>query len=316
MTEKFKILKIISFAAIIMIIITVLSAAIDPSSTNAGMEKKDKVMIELNNEQENSIDVFVLGDSEAYRSITPLEMYRDYGFTTYVSASPAQKTYQTYEMLSSILENQTPKVCILDTNHFFTEYTHIASVLPKIEAAFPIFKYHNIWKSVFAPSYEYDETVTNSYKGYRYTSDVKPVKIKQNTEPTDKSRTLSRDNLDYIDSIIELCDKNDIQLIFISSPSVKNWNYEKHNAIKKLAENKDIPFIDFNLEESVNIDWTTDTFDRGDHLNYSGAHKITAYIGSYLNENYDLPDHRKDEYYSSWEKALKSYSKSVLKSDI
>ena len=35
--------------------------------------------------------------------------------------------------------------------------------------------------------------------------------------------------------------------------------------------------------------------DKGDHLNLSGAHKITDYMTTYLQEHYMLPDHRGDE---------------------
>ena len=48
------------------------------------------------------------------------------------------------------------------------------------------------------------------------------------------------------------------------------------------------------------IDWKSDTLDKGDHLNLSGAHKITDYMITYLQEHYVLPDHRGDEKFTSW----------------
>ena len=43
-----------------------------------------------------------------------------------------------------------------------------------------------------------------------------------------------------------------------------------------------------------------DTVDKGDHLNLTGARKVTRYLGNYLKENYELPDHREEQSYREW----------------
>ena len=311
MTEKFKYLKIASFISIILVIIIVLSVLINPAKTNAGVEKIDKVVDEIKKEDDNSIDVIVLGDSEAFRSITPLEMYNDYGFTTYVGASPSQTSYQAYEMLNTVLETQNPKLCILETNLFYRNFSINAVVVPKLEKKLTVFKYHNMWKGVIDPDYSYDNIASANYKGYRYDKSVKPSKKINYMDFTESEASISSNNRLYLDKILELCEQEDIKLLLVSAPSTKNWNYARHNGAEAFAEENDIPFIDFNLEESIKINWETDTFDRGDHLNYSGAHKVTQFLGKYLNDNYDLPDHRGDKTYESWETALNSYLKKI-----
>ena len=311
MTEKFKYLKIASFISIILVIIIVLSVLINPAKTNAGVEKIDKVVDEIKKEDENSIDVIVLGDSEAFRSITPLEMYNDYGFTTYVGASPSQTSYQAYEMLNTVLETQNPKLCILETNLFYRNFSINAVVVPKLEKKLTVFKYHNMWKGVIDPDYSYDNIASANYKGYRYDKSVKPSKKINYMDFTESEASISSNNRLYLDKILELCEQEDIKLLLVSAPSTKNWNYARHNGAEAFAEENDIPFIDFNLEESIKINWETDTFDRGDHLNYSGAHKVTQFLGKYLNDNYDLPDHRGDKTYESWETILNSYLKKI-----
>ncbi len=313
MTEKFKYLKIASFISIILVIIIVLSVLVNPAKTNAGVEKIDKVVDEIKKEDENSIDVIVLGDSEAYRSVTPLEMYRDYGFTSYVGASPAQTSYQAYEMLNTVLETQKPKVCIIETNLFFRDYSLVAAVIPKLEKKLTIFKYHNMWTGMVDPDYTYDSVASTNYKGFRHAESVSPSKNKNYMDYTERREAVSSNNEMYIDKIIELCSQEDIQLLFISAPSTKNWDYAKHNGAEAFAKEKEIPFIDFNVEKSIKIDWDKDTFDKGDHVNYNGAHKVTTYLGKYLNDNYDLPDHRNDEAYTSWDTALNSYLKKIEK---
>lgn len=311
MTEKFKYLKIISFAAVILAIILALSAIVDPANTRAGVDKFDKVVIDASKEDENSMDVVVLGDSEAYRSIIPPEMYEKYGFTTYVGASPSQKTYQSCDMLEALLERQKPKVCILEPNVLFINYSLISSVLPKMEKKFPIFKYHNAWKGLVDSDYEYEEVTFSSFKGYRYTDDIKAAKKTDYMMKTDRKELISSTNLSDFNKICDICEKNNIELLIVRTPSIKTWDYAKYDAVRTLTEEKDITYIDLNLDDPLGIDWSKDTYDKGDHLNHYGAVKVTEYLGEYLHKNYDLPDHRNDDNFSSWDKMVKKYQKKV-----
>ena len=311
MTEKFKILKIVVFICAVFTIIGVLSVMVNPDNTGAGVDKFDKVVIDADSENENSIDVVVIGDSEAYRSIIPPEMYRKYGFTSYVAASPAQKTYQSYDMLEAVLERQKPRVCILEPNVLFRDYSIVSSVWPRFERTFPIFKYHNAWKGVFDSDYKYDDLSFDSFKGYRYIDSVKATKNVNYMVQTDSTEPISTSNTNDFRRIYELCEKNDIKLLLLRTPSIKNWNYAKYDAVRQLAEKYKVKFIDLNMDNSIGIDWTQDTYDKGDHLNYSGAEKVTDFLGAYLDKRYDLPDHRGDKEYASWEKSVEKYLQKI-----
>lgn len=313
MTEKFKCFKIASFTAITTAIIILLSLAVNPAKTNAGISKMDKVVNEINQEQENTIDVVVLGDSEAYSSISPLEIYQDYGITAYVAASPAQTSYQAYEMLQTVLERQKPKVCVMEVNLLFRNYSAAAAVIPKLERMLPIFKYHNMWKEIVDPNYSFDSVISTKQKGYRYNSSVQASKDTDYMKQTDEKAKISTNNVLYVGRIIDLCRQENIELLFIRTPSTKNWSYSKHNGAAEYAEENGIEFIDLNIDNNIEIDWEHDTSDRGDHMNCYGAHKVTAYLGKYLNKNYVLTDHRSDKRYSSWDDALESYKKSINK---
>ena len=46
--------------------------------------------------------------------------------------------------------------------------------------------------------------------------------------------------------------------------------------------------------DEIGLDYTTDTFDYGQHLNVDGAEKTAVYLGNILKDQYRLTDHRGD----------------------
>ena len=100
-----------------------------------------------------------------------------------------------------------------------------------------------------------------------------------------------------------------------SMPNTKNWNYKKHNSVKKFADEENIEFLDLNAaKDELKIDWNTESRDAGDHLNYAGGLKATRYLGNYLNNKQILQDHRNDENYSKeWNEDLAKYEELVEK---
>ena len=107
--------------------------------------------------------------------------------------------------------------------------------------------------------------------------------------------------LDYLVKIQELCRENGAALVLVSSPSPKNWNYEKHNGVTSWAQAHDVPYLDLNLENALVIDWAKDTKDAGDHLNLAGATKVSRYVGHWLKGSYALPDKRENPSYVQWQ---------------
>ena len=108
----------------------------------------------------------------------------------------------------------------------------------------------------------------------------------------------------YMDKIIKLCNKHDSQLLLVSSPSPKNYNYGKHNGLVEFSTEKDLCYLDLNLEvANIGIDWNTDTMDGGDHLNWAGGDKLSRYLGEYILTHYSLEDYRGHDNYASWHQA-------------
>ncbi|MDE5669923.1 MAG: SGNH/GDSL hydrolase family protein, partial [Eubacterium sp.] len=118
----------------------------------------------------------------------------------------------------------------------------------------------------------------------------------------------------FIESIKKICEENGAELMLVSVPCDKNWNCERHNPAAELSEKLGIEFMDMNyMQDEIPIDWSCDSRDGGEHLNQSGAEKVTSYFGAYLNAKNIFTDHRNDKSFEDWNKAYKSFLKEVEK---
>ena len=101
---------------------------------------------------------------------------------------------------------------------------------------------------------------------------------------------------DYLERMVQLCQAHDIQLILIKAPSLYPYWYPEWEAqIEDFARERDLPYLNFlELTEETGIDYSTDTYDAGLHMNLSGAEKLSDYMGKLLREEYGVPDRRGD----------------------
>lgn len=118
--------------------------------------------------------------------------------------------------------------------------------------------------------------------------------------------------LEYLDRIRTLCDEHDIQLLLIKAPSLAPQWYESDNAqVTEYAEKYALPYINFyELLEETGVDYETDTYDGGLHMNLSGADKLSAYLGKVLTQEYGITDHRNDSQLSAaYDKKIAFYER-------
>ena len=109
-------LRFILFCVIFMVILMLLSKVFVPKDNqkSAGMEavQSNGILGEPN----KTMDYLVVGDSETYSSITPMEIWRQYGYAGYVCGTGGQHLYDTERFLAQALKKQSPKYVILETN--------------------------------------------------------------------------------------------------------------------------------------------------------------------------------------------------------
>lgn len=102
--------------------------------------------------------------------------------------------------------------------------------------------------------------------------------------------------MEYLDKMRALCEEKDIQLILIKAPSLApEWYDWQNTQVVEYAEKYKLPYINFyELLDQTGIDYETDTYDGGLHMNITGAGKLSKYLGKVLVDEYGIQDHRKD----------------------
>lgn len=247
-------------------------------------------------EPDNSLEVLFFGDSESYSSFSPKYLYSRYGYSSFVCGTAAQKVCDSYAILKDCFETQSPKVVVLEANCLFRELNEKESkdiVLNYLTDSLPLFANHVSWKRyarrMLPKSWDLKK---QEQRGFIVRKDVKPYKGGKYMQKTNKKEKVSDDISYYLEKIVALCGENDTEFILVSTPSAKNWSFKKHNGVEEWADSHGIAYVDLNLGKEVDINWSKDTKDGGDHLNYRGAKKVTNYIGKYLRDNFSLTDYR------------------------
>ena len=256
-------------------------------------------------EPENSLEAVVLGDSIPLSSFIPAYLWRDYGIPSYVCAATAQKPSDGYFLLKRFFRSQSPKVVLYETDQLYLDTAASDLVQAEALSRLPVFQYHDSWKFVrpnrllSSPSY----TETSSLKGYHLrktpeglTDDPAYLAPEEEAEP------ISFWNRLCLERTLALCRKQGTRLVLYTAPNAATWTQGRHLAMEALARELGIPYLDAN-EENLDINWTLDTLDRGEHLNYRGAAKVTAWLGEYLRREVPgLTDRRGNPDHSAWDR--------------
>lgn len=291
------------FLSILSVLLMTASAIMKPGKRAGVNSLEDPLTNGVLAERKNTVDVLFLGDSECYSTFIPLKIWNDHGITSYVCGTTEQVLSFSYELLTKAEKKQNPKTVVLETNTVFREVTNTKAFINKAEGLFSVFKYHDRWKNLQPKSWQINENkiYDERSKGYLFNTIVNAASTQGYMTPTDEKETIPTDNVKYIKKIRDYCRKNGAELVLVSVPSTKNWNYAKHNAIAELSENLGIEYVDMNtMQKEIPIDWKTETRDKGDHLNYYGAVKATSYMGKYLEASGLFENKKNDPEYAEW----------------
>lgn len=292
-------------------------------------------MIEEYYKSSKGNDVIFIGDCEVYENISPVTMWEEYGITSYVRGSADQYIWQSYYLLEDTLKYETPKAVVVsilsvrndeaDNEAYnrmtidgmkwsFSKINAIRSSMTEEETfasyIFPILRYHSRWNELTAEDFKYFFTKPSvTTKGYLMQVGVRPVTTVPRVQVL-PDYTFSEKNMEYLAKMKALCDEKGVELVLFKAPSIyPHWYDEYDSQIVQFAEKNNLMYINALKDiDKIGIDFTTDTFDYGQHLNVQGAEKLSKYLGKVLDEEYNLDDRRNNaEISKEWEAVVEQY---------
>lgn len=279
-------------------------------------------------QEDNTVDLLILGSSHAGMNLDVEVLWTKYGISSYALWGSIQPFWNTYYFLEEALKSQTPKVIVLDTFAATLDFeysdearqvTNVAGIklsLNKINAiketapkdrwfdlltGLPL--YHSRYDEITQDDFEHfpwtKELINSKGTSYRYGS-IENIAIEDAATISEKAEIYEKEEK-YLIKIIELCEEKEIPLVLITTPTVSRISEQPfYNSVNEIAQQYGLEYYNFNLldeETGFNVnDYWTD----GSHINTNGARKISGYLGEKLKDKYELPDHRADEGYDSW----------------
>lgn len=274
--------------------------------------------------QKVPIDVVAFGSSHSSCSLNNAQLWEDYGIASYALTAGTQNVDGTYYFMQEMFKHNKPKIALVETYVFYEdEFTreslyrsaltpkwslqYIPFVLKRAEFSgydrefteelvlrMPLV--HDRYRELSRADFYNDMFYNKGFRGSEICNEIeKPVKTDAVNEMPEKCRY-------YIDKIVELCQKEGVQLIFFNAPyEASEEEVANQNGMRQYAEEHGIPYLGLmHNDEEYGIDYSKD-FREHDHVNDIGAQKITTIIADYLLENYDLTDHRNEAGYEEWD---------------
>ena len=290
-------------------------------------------------ENDTEYDVLFFGTSHVINGIFPMQLWADYGITSYNFGGHANSIATSYWEMVNACKYHKPKVAVLDVlgansdgPSMDVSYAHISMdafpiSLDKITAAKDIFAdnvqsskeiitpirvYHNRWTELSGEMIKAGFGIYDTTKEMGAESRI-AVAVPNEMELIEQDETMQKDTvaLEYIKKFIDFCRAEGIDPVLINIPYPASEDAQRAaNSAIKLGKDNNVQSINFQYEDIVDLD--IDCYDPGSHLNPSGARKVTDYLGEFLSDTYNLHDKREDSDYQNWNDYYDNYREYII----
>lgn len=285
-------------------------------------------------QDDRQYDVLLFGSSHMVNGIYPMELWKNYGITAYDLGGHGASLAASYWEMRLAVEKHKPKVAVLDVLFAGSDYTEMEMGLAhelfdpyplsrlkiqavrdifankgdRMELLFPLDVYHNRWKELDT------EMVERGLEGFQNLSTEKGAQTRVEVYPLEQAPLLDPSDclektsvaLGYVEKFVTYCLENDITPVLTYLPCQISEEWQRAcNAALRLGEQLGAEIL--NMQNMNLIDYAIDWYDDGSHLNPSGALRTTACMGSFLQNQLGLVDHRQDAAYSVWDDDYAAY---------
>lgn len=296
-------------------------------------------------DQTQDFDVLFLGTSHVINGIFPMELWHDYGLVSYNFGGHGNPLPTSYWVMRNALDYTSPKLIVVDclklgenmkTSAAFSQEHASLDAFPlsrtkwataldllddsvaeereaegtlsdmqertRISLLWDFSVYHSRWNEISAASFNAGKSREKGAESRIAVSE--PMEIPD--VPADKKIEEDTTGISYLRRMIEECQDKGIEilLVYLPFPAVE-WSQMEAHRVYDIAEEYGVGYINF-LDMDL-VDYDTDCYDPNSHLNPSGAHKVTDYLGEYISGHYAIEDRRGQEAYSGWHSDYNDY---------
>lgn len=338
-----KFLKIVAVSVGAAVMLGLLQALLMPKYMD---ESRDGALVGEYYDFAGNNDVIFVGDCEVYENFSPITLWQEYGIPSAIRGSPQQMIWQSYYLMEETFRYETPEVMVfnvlsmkygsnestgdqtrreaynrmaLDGMRWSSSKWNAIQVSMTEEERqwegqfsylFPILRYHSRWSELTQDDFKFlfgKEQISDN--GYLMQVGIQGVTAEHVEKPL-LDYSFSENSWYWLDKMRQLCESHGTQLVLIKAPSLYPVWWEQWDAqIEEYAREHGLLYINFlEHQEQIGIDWSTDTYDTGLHLNVYGAEKLASYFGGILTQQCGLPDRREDASLAeSWAEKVTAY---------
>ena len=311
------------------------------------------------NMKDEPMDVMFFGSSHAEYGVNTSYLWDDYGIAAYSMTEGGQNLGTTYYYMVEALKNKKPQTMVVEltftapgwetsglkdgnlyrntinmhwSKNYLDNMNYLADMVESESDAkeakkvrknvlfkFPI--YHTRYSELTLTDFVRDDVLRGRYEGSsRCTPQEAPEAIYSTATAEGGVDAICRK--EYVDAMIQLCKDNDVQLIFWVSPFVvEDEDMAVYNTVGEYVAQQGIPFYNMcsaEVQQQVGFDYATDLIE-GQHVNFDGCRKVSAFFGKLLTSEYGIESHAGDsayaiydgiaDYWNNWEVELREAGK-------
>lgn len=275
-------------------------------------------------------DVLFLGTSHMAMGVHPMELWQDYGITSYNLAGNGHPMPASYWVMMNAFDYASPGLVVIDcynlqidskapSNGKFTHESFDAFPLSvnKFKAIWDLFDnmdereeylwnfatYHYRWSDLGQDDFQAEY---GNGKGAYYTEIVDvPEKVRRIDQKAEAE--FNSTGVLYLEKMIEECKRRNVDVLLTYMPfPAQEEDQLAAKYVNDIALQYNVNYINF-LETNV-VNYNVDCYDPDSHLNASGARKVTEYLGDYIQAEYEIADHRGEAGYDKWNQDYLNYS--------
>ena len=286
-------------------------------------------IINLYYQEDDTVDVLVLGTSCGYAGVNTNVLWEEYGIAAYNLCTAEQPYWISYYYLEEALKTQQPRLILLDAKasiyqddyskrgrtilatygirSFDTRMKAIAACVADEDfagfaLAFP--ELHSYYQKVETKNFAYPPD--NSGRGTDWKGYIEMDVTEQHQRPslvwTDIKKPLNARQQEYFEKTLALAKEHGIPVMLVGFPNPDYANdHMYYNSLWNVAAQYGVEGMNYNDPDlRVRLAYSSDFAD-WQHLNVKGSVTFSRRLGSDLKQMYELPDRRGEVAYATWQ---------------